>query len=71
MAFIRKHFLKTIFKPRVVRQKKRIRIARDQEFDEIEDRRKNIGERIDDRKDTRKIQQNSTNDQKTTKRINI
>ena len=47
---------KTIFKPRVVWQKKRIKITCDQEFDEIEDRRKNIGERIDDRKDTRKIQ---------------
>ena len=54
MAFIRKHFSKTIFKHRVVRQKKRIRITRDQEFDEIEGRRKNIEERIDDRKDTRK-----------------
>ena len=40
----------------MVRQKKRIKITHDQEFDEIEDRRKNIEEGIDDRKDTRKIQ---------------
>ena len=40
----------------MVWQKKRRRITRDQEFDEIEDRRKNIEERIDDRKDTRKTQ---------------
>ena len=56
MAFIRKHFLKTIFKHRVVRQKKRIRITRDQEFDKIKGRRTNIEERIDERKDTRKIE---------------
>ena len=39
----------------MVWQKKRIRITRDQEFDEIKGRRKNIEERIDERKDTRKI----------------
>ena len=54
MAFIRKHFSKTIFKSRVVRQKKRIKITHDQEFDEIEGRRKNIKERLDERKDTRR-----------------
>ena len=56
MAFIRKHFSKTIFKSRVVRQKKRIKITHDQEFDEIEGRRKNIERRIENRKDTRKIE---------------
>ena len=56
MAFIRKHFSKTIFKPRVVWHKKRIKITHDQEFDKIEGRRKNIEERIDERKDTRKIE---------------
>ena len=53
MAFIRKHFLKTIFKPRVVWQKKRIKITCDQEFDEIEDRIQKEDQKIED---TRKIE---------------
>ena len=36
-------------------KRKEIKITHDQEFDEIEGRRKNIERRIDNRKDTRKI----------------
>ena len=44
---LEKHFLKTIFKSRVVRQKKRIRITHDQEFDEIEGRIQKEEEKIE------------------------